>query len=123
MVDVETTDGRSRRAEGPTPGQGPHVTPVVQDEVKSLGRVHDGADACDAGELQQSVGNASAAATRQPLQRLHQQVQTLKLQEVKHPGGVAGLQAAPQARVVDRRGDLRGHGDVRPGSMLTLTRS
>lgn len=92
----------------PTLGQGPDVTLVVKDEVQSFGRVHNGSDAGDAGQLQQSVGDASAAATGQSLQRLHQQVQTPQLQELHHPGLIAGLQPPPQTRVVHHRGNLKG---------------
>lgn len=98
----------SDRAAVPTLGQGPDVSLlVVQDEVESSGRVHDAADARHAGELQQRVGDAGAAAARQPLQRRHQQVQTLQLQELDHPRLVALLQAPPQTRVVHYGGNLQ----------------
>lgn len=45
----------------PTLDQGPDVASVLQDEVQTLGRVHDASDAGDAGQLQQSVSDSSTA--------------------------------------------------------------
>ncbi len=108
----EKTEGpkeaRVKTGDEPTLGQGPYVAFVIQDEVQSFRRVHDGSDAGHAGKLQQGVGDASATATGQSLQCLHQQVQTPQLQELHHPGLIAGLQPPPQTRVVHHRGNLKG---------------
>lgn len=99
-------------------GQGPDIVLIVQDKVQSFRRVHDGSDAGDAGQLQQSVSDTRATATGQSLQCLHQQVQTPQLQELHHPRLITSLQPTPQAGVVHHRGNLQGTGRRQDGRRL-----